>query len=161
MAQVFLVAALVGWGLMVGALWRMVAMLGSWCPTVANVTKSDYTANQQWEDRWLGNSMMTSRGFNWRDGEDTRLIGDEIVYTPADGRLRHGLVERWVWRGWQPSGVYTVWYDESDPDRVTARGPLHWFGLAIVGVMLLGISIQAIIRAGGVAVAIAQLNGHH
>ena len=162
MAQLFLVFAVVGWALMVGALWRVAVMLAGWQSAAAVVMKSDYTESDQWQDRWsLGNTWLTSRGFNWLDGDESRRITDEIVYTPQDGRQRHALVTRQVVRGWMPSGAYVVWYDQSDPDRVTARGPLFWFMLALLGTGLLGVAVHALIRAGGLALAIAQLTGHH
>lgn len=158
MAQICLLAAVLGWSLLVGALWRVAVMLAGWQSAAAVVMKSDYTESDQWQDRWsLGNTWLTSRGFSWWDDEDSRRVTDEIVYTSDDGRQHRALVARQVARGWMPSGAYVVWYDQSAPERVTVRGPFYWSGLALCGVAMLGVSIQALIRAGGLSVAIAEL----
>lgn len=169
MAQVFLVITVLGWAIMVFGLWQAAVMLASWRSAAAVVMKSDYTETDQWQDRWTrGSFRLLSSDWSWLDGQDTRLVNDEIVYTPADGRQRHGLVSRRVMRAWwtSPSGAYLVWYEESNPDRVTTRGPWNWLAIALAGVLMLGVSIHALTRAGGLAVALAQLpgaqlTGHH
>ncbi|WP_353229885.1 DUF3592 domain-containing protein [Novosphingobium sp.] len=158
MASLFLLLAIVAWVAMVYALWRVACMLAGWRPTPAQVCKSDYTDTQQWEDRWLS-PMMTSRGYSWRDGDDMRMITDEIVYTPADGHQRRALVERQVVRGWQPSGVYTVWYDTADPTQVTFYGPFYWLLMAASSGVIAGVLFQMLILTGGMAAVVAELPG--
>ncbi len=158
MAAGFLVLAVAGWVAMVLAAWRVMRMLSGWQPTVADVWKSDYTESDQWQDRWsLGNDMLTTRGFNWRDGEDERLITDEIVYTTSNGQQHRALVERQVWRGRRPDSVYTVWYDEADPDRVTPRGPGYWALVALAGAAVMVAAIYNLAMFGGLPAALAQL----
>lgn len=135
MADFILVALLCAWLFFVFSVWQVVRLLSGWRPAAAKVWRSDYTEAQQREDFWsAGMTAFTSRGWNWRDGEDQRHVEDEIVYTPHDGRERRTLVTRQVHRGWTPDSVYTVWYDAADPDRVTTNGPLHWALMAVLGI---------------------------
>ena len=149
--------AAAGWAAMALALWRIARLLGGWSPAVAHVERSDYTENQQWEDRWLFNApMMTSRGWNWRDGEDERLIEEDIVYTLADGTQHRAIIERRVARGWRPSTVYTVWVSNDDPNRVTVRGPLYWSMVACGGITLMGEAVYLILQHGGLVAVLAH-----
>ena len=148
MADLLLVGLLVAWLLFVFCVWQAVRLLGGWKPASAQVWRSDYTEDQQREDFWcLGFTQFTSRGWNWRDGDDARLIEDEIVFTTDCGQQVRTLVERRVARGWRPSGVYTVWYDPADPCRVTVLGPLYWMlmaALAVAGAVMLARAVAAI-----------------
>lgn len=155
--QILVFMAVAGWAAMAFAMWRIVRLFGGWSPAVANVERCDYTENQQWEDRWLFNSpMMTSRGFNWRDGEDERLIEEDIVYTLADGTQHRAIIERRVLRGWRPSTVYTVWVNDEDPSRVTVRGPLYWSMVMLTGIGVMGVSVWHILQHGGLAAVLAH-----
>jgi hypothetical protein len=114
-------------------LWRAVRLLIGWRPATASVVNSDYGEGQQQEDFWVRNSLMTTRGFSWRDGEDGRLIEDRIFFDDAAGMRHRVTVKRRVRRGWRPWSVYTIWYDPAAPgERVTAFGPGHWLLLALV-----------------------------
>jgi hypothetical protein len=121
--------------------WRGARMLLGWRPATASVMNSDYDRLQQQDDFWsFGFTALTSRGWNWRDGEHGRLIEDQIVYDDADGAHHRATVQRRVRRGWRPWTVYTIWYDPADPDKPTAFGPGHWFGLSLVwAVALVGL----------------------
>jgi len=121
--------------------WRAVGLFGGWRAATAIVRDSDYSEREREDDFWhFGSPFGTIRGWNWRDGENARLITDRIEFTDAEGEQRRATVERRVRRGWRPSGAYTVWYDPADPARVTAFGPGYWlmialaFGVALVGV---------------------------
>lgn len=122
-------------------LWRAAHMLMTFRPAVANVMRSDYDQGQQSEDFWsFGFTAFTSRGWNWRDGEDGRLIEDQIMFEDGDGERHRATVQRRVRRGWRPDGVYTIWYDPDEPARVTSFGPGHWLLLAVVwAVSLVGL----------------------
>jgi hypothetical protein len=164
MAQVFLFAALLGWATMVFGLWWVAVMLAGWQSAAATVTKSDYTDTDQWQDRWAhGNYRLMSGNSGLLDDEDSRLVHEDIAYTPADGRERHAMVTRRVararWRG-GPAGAYVVWYDQANPDRVTPRGPFYWLWVAAVGGGVMACSVHAMIRLGGLVVAVNQLIGH-
>jgi hypothetical protein len=114
-------------------LWRAAHLVGSWRPAVASVTRSDYDAGQQSEDFWsFGFTLFTSRGWNWRDGKNGRLIEDDIQFEDGEGQPHRATIQRRVRRGWRPSSVYTVWYDPADPAKVTAFGPGYWILLAFV-----------------------------
>ena len=107
--------------------------------------RSDYTEAQQREDLWsFGFTAFTSRGYNWRDGEDSRLIEDEVRFRTRDGREVRTLVTRRVHRGWTPSGVYTVWYDPADPVHATARGPWEWILRAVLVTIMAGVLLAQI-----------------
>lgn len=107
--------------------WRAVSLFGNWKPATATVRDSDYSDAERRDDFWhFGFTVGTIRGFNWRDGKNARLITDQIDFTDAAGESHRATVERRVHRGWRPSGAYTVWYDPTDPARVTAFGPGHW-----------------------------------
>lgn len=137
MADVLVLAALVCWLLFVFCLWQALRLLGTWQPAPAMVWRSDYSEGQQSEDFWsFGMTMFTSRGWNWRDGEDTRYIEDEIRFRDRDGIERRALVHRWVHRGWKPAGAYTVWYDPADPSRATVLGPFTWAAWAVLLLVL-------------------------
>jgi hypothetical protein len=128
-------------------LWRAAHMLMTQRPAVANVMRSDYDQGQQLEDFWsFGFTAFTSRGWNWRDGEDGRLIEDQIMFEDGEGERHRATVQRRVRRGWRPDSVYTIWYDPNDPAKVTSFGPGHWLLLAIVWavalVSLFGVGLQ-------------------
>ena len=131
-------------------LWRAWGLLSGWRPAVANVVDSDYDSPQQKEDFWsFGFTALTSRGWNWRDGENARLIEDRIVFEDGNGTRHRATVKRRVRRGWRPSAVYTVWYDPEDPDRVTAFGPFYWLLMALVcGIMLVTVFSTGMSLAG-------------
>jgi hypothetical protein len=134
-------------------LWRAARMFATMKPAVANVTRSDYDEGQQSEDFWsFGLTAFTSRGWNWRDGENDRLIEDEIMFDDADGRRRRATVQRRVRRGWRPFSVYTIWYDPEDTAKVTAFGPGHWIMLSLVWAValasLFGLGLQLAGKAG-------------
>lgn len=152
MADLILVAA-VAIALLAGfCLWQVLRLLGSWRPALARVWRSDYTDSQQREDFWsFGMTMFTSRGYNWRDGEDSRLIEDEIVFTGDDGRERRALVKRRVDRGWRPSQNYTVWYNPADPAQVTVLGPLYWSFLGVLSLVGVGVLVRVLLTLGPAA----------
>jgi hypothetical protein len=133
--------------------WRAAHIFATLQPAVANVMRSDYDQSQQSEDFWsFGFTGLTSRGWNWRDGENGRLIEDEIFFEDNQGARHRATVQRRVRRGWRPNSVYTVWYDPEDPAKVTAFGPGHWVMLTLVwGVMLatlFGLGLQLAGKAG-------------
>lgn len=128
--------------------WRAVNLFAGWRAATAIVRDSDYSEREREDDfRHFGSPLGTIRGWNWRDGENARLISDRIEFTDAQGESRRATVERRVRRGGRPSGAYTVWYDPADPARVTAFGPGYWliialaFGVALVGVFSLCMDI--------------------
>ena len=114
--------------------WRAARLFLAWNPAAATVWQSDYTDGQRQDDFWRGGPGVGSlRGWDGRDGEDSRLIEDEITFTDAGGERRRAVVERRVAAGWRPDSVFTIWYDPADPARrVTAFGPGHWLGLALL-----------------------------
>jgi hypothetical protein len=133
-------------------LWRAWRLLSAWRPAVATVLNSDYDEGQQQEDFWIQNSLMTSRGFHWNDGEHGRMIEDRICFDDADGVRHRATVKRRVRRGWRPWSVYTVWYDPEAPDaRVTAFGPGYWLLLALVWAACLAMLFAAGMRVAGKA----------
>ncbi|MEO0030726.1 MAG: hypothetical protein RIS94_484 [Pseudomonadota bacterium] len=149
MADLLLVAMLAAWLFFVFCVWQAIRLFGGWKPASAQVWRSDYTEDQQNEDRWcLGFTSFTSRGWNWRDGEDSRLIEDEIVFTTDQGREVRTLVQRRVDRGWRPSGVYTVWYDPADPRRATVLGPFYWAAMAALSLAAMVMLARALAAAG-------------
>jgi hypothetical protein len=108
--------------------WRAVNLFGTWRAATATVRDSDYSERERQDDFWhFGFTIGTIRGWNWRDGENARLITDKVEFIDSDGEQRRATVERRVHRGWRPSGAYTLWYDPNDPARVTA------FGVVLVG----------------------------
>lgn len=114
--------------------WRAARLFLTWNPAAATVSRSDYSSGEQQDDFWRGGPGVGSlRGLDWRDGEDSRLIEDEVSFTDSDGERRRAVVERRVAAGWRPDSVFTIWYDPADPARrVTAFGPGHWLGLALL-----------------------------
>jgi hypothetical protein len=126
---------------MLYCLWRAIHMFRAWCPAAATVWKSGYGELDQQDDFWhFGFTLGTRRGWNWRDGENARLIEDEIIFTDDKGTRHRAMVERRVRRGWRPSNVYTVWYDPARPDGVTTFGPGYWLLMAAVcGCLLAGV----------------------
>ena len=131
-------------------LWRAAHMVMTWRPATANVVNSDYEEGQQQEDFWIGNSLLTSRGFSIRDGEHARLIEDRVVFEDADGERHRATVKRRVRRGWRPWSVYIVWYDPEAPaQRVTAFGPGYWALMALVWGLLLVVLFGAGMRMVG------------
>ncbi|WP_408591869.1 DUF3592 domain-containing protein [Novosphingobium sp.] len=149
----FIIVAIVADALFVLlCLWQVLTLLSGWRPALARVWRSDYTRDQQREDFWsFGMTAFTSRGYNWRDGEDTRLVEDEIVFTGDDGREHRALMQRQVARGWQPTQNYGVWYNPANPAQVTVRGPLYWSFLAILSLVVAGLLVRALLALGGVA----------
>ena len=134
-------------------LWRAAHMLMTLRPAVANVMRSDYDQGQQSEDFWsFGFTAFTSRGWNWRDGEDGRLIEDQIMFEDGDGERHRATVQRRVRRGWRPYSVYTIWYDPDEPAKVTSFGPGYWVLLAFVWgvslVSLFGFGLQMAGKTG-------------
>jgi hypothetical protein len=124
--------------------WRGVRLFLVWAPAAAVVVRSDYGELQQQDDFWsLGNPFGTLRGWNWRDGEHSRLIENLVEYRDADGTERRATIERRVRRGWRPSGVITIWYDPASPTRATAFGPGQWLGLALLWACML-VSVIAV-----------------
>jgi hypothetical protein len=121
--------------------WRALNLFRTWTPAVATVWQSDYTDAERSDDFWhFGVTLGTLRGWNWRDGENGRLIEDEVMFTDAEGKSRRATVERRVRRGWRPSSVYTIWYDPADPNQVTAVGPGYWLMMmAVFATMLVGV----------------------
>lgn len=121
--------------------WRAVNLFGTWRAATATVRDSDYSERERQDDFWhFGFTPGTIRGWNWRDGENARLITDRVTFADASGEQHRATVERRVRRGWRPSGAYTVWYNPNDPAQVTAFGPGYWlmiavaFGAALIGV---------------------------
>lgn len=147
-----------GWLVMLFALAQVIDLMTGWHACMAQVRASDYTEQQQWEDRWLPR-MASSRGFNWRDGEDERLIDETIAYTTLDGIEYVTTIERQVVAGWRPDSVYTIWYKDSDPERITLRGPLTWIAVMIAGVAMMATGLHKLAALGGMPVLIAAL-GH-
>lgn len=124
---------------MLYCVWRAFDLVRNWTPTVATVSRSGYDELDQQDDFWHFNFVIgTRRGWNWRDGKNSRLIEDEIVFSEGNGHHHRALVERRVRRGWRPGNVYTIWYDPADPDRVTAFGPGYWLLMALVWFVMLG-----------------------
>lgn len=149
----FLVVAMVGFAMFaVFCFWRVCTLLGGWKPAVAHVWRSDYTQDQQSEDRWsLGMTAFTSRGYNWRDGDDMRWVEDEIRFTDASGHEHRALVQRHVIRGWRPSQNYPIWYDPADPTKVTARGPFHWCGIGLLSAVVVVMLVRVLLALGPAA----------
>lgn len=113
--------------------WQAALRLLVWVPATAQVARGGYSEVEQQDDFWHGGaSLSTLRGYNIRDGEGSRLIEDEVVFTDGEGKQRRALVERRVTRGWRPDGLFTIWYLPADPARVTAFGPFHWALLALL-----------------------------
>jgi hypothetical protein len=132
-------------------LWRAAHLFVTWRPAAASVVDSDYDEGQQQEDFWIGNSLLTSRGFSFRDGEHARLIEDRILFEDAHGERHCATVKRRVRRGWRPWSVYIVWYDPEAPgERVTVFGPGYWLLMAMVWGCLLALLFATGIRAAGV-----------
>jgi len=121
--------------------WRAFHLFRTWTPAAATVWQRDYTDAERSDDFWhFGFTIGTLRGWNWRDGDNARLIEDEVMFTDAEGRNRRVTVERRVRRGWRPSSVYTIWYDPADPNQATAFGPGYWLMMtAVFAVMLVGV----------------------
>lgn len=112
--------------------WRAMTVLSTRRAAVAVVRDSDYGERERRDDFWhFGFTIGTLRGWNWRDGDDARLIRDDIEFTDARGATHRATVERRVRRGWRPSDAYVVWYDPADPARVTAFGPGYWLMIAL------------------------------
>ena len=140
---------------MLWCLWRAGLLLLVWAPAVAHVWTSGYGALEQQDDYWhRGNDIATLRGSDWRDGEDSRSIEDEVVFEDRDGNKCRAMVRRNVARGWRPDGIFTIWYDPADPARATAFGPGSWALMALLcaaglaGLFVFGAELAA---AGGPA----------
>lgn len=152
MAGFLMLAALVAWLAFVVCVLRALRLFAGWMPAAATVWRSDYTENQQSDDFWsMGMTLFSLRGWNWRDGDDTRYIEDEIRFHDQDGVERRTIVHRWVHRGWQPSGVYTVWYDAADPEKATVLGPFTWALWAALSLVLACVALHALAGMGGMA----------
>ena len=128
--------------------WRALRMFSAWRPAVATVWKSGYGECDQQDDFWhFGFTLATRRGWNWRDGENARLIEDEIIFSDAEGGRHRALVERRVRRGWRPGNVYMIWYDPARPERVTTFGPGYWllimavFACMLASVFTIGVQL--------------------
>lgn len=148
MKDAFTLAAPIVLLAMLYCLGRAIRVARAWTPTVATVWKSGYGEADQQDDFWhFGFTLGTRRGWSWRDGENARLIKDEIVFTDAAGQRHRALVERRVRRGWRPNNVYTVWYQPGRPERVTTFGPGYWllmvavFGCILVSLFTLGLQL--------------------
>lgn len=123
-------------GLVLGpcwCLWRAAMLLTGWQVAVAHVWRGGYSDLERLDDfAHMQQSIGTLRGFDIRDGEGKRWIEDEVVFeTPAGERI-HAIVGRQVQRSWKPSGVFRVWYERADPQRVTAYGPGYWSLMALL-----------------------------
>ena len=124
---------------MLYCVWRAATLFQTWKPTVATVAKSGYGELDQNDDFWhIGLTIATRSGWNWRDGENARLIEDENTFTDDGGHHHRALIQRRVRRGWRPDNVYTIWYDPACPERVTAFGPGYWLLMAVVWFVVLG-----------------------
>jgi len=149
MADLLVIAALGAWLGFVGCTLRALSLFATWQPAPATVWRSDYTEGQQSEDFWsMGMTLFTSRGWNWRDGEDSRYIEDEIRFRDRDGIERRTIVHRWVHRGWRPDGAYTVWYDPKEPTRATTLGPFTWGAWALLSLLLACVALNALRSIG-------------
>ena len=111
--------------------WRAQHIFRRWCPAAATVWRSDYSELEQFSDRWTPRQADPDGGLGWSARSDTRAVNEVVVFTDADGNRRRASVERYVARGWRPDGVFTIWYDPADPQRVTAFGPAGWLGSAL------------------------------
>lgn len=152
MAPVLIILIVVGWFVMAYGLWRALRLLGGWRPAVANVWQSDYDEAERARDRASFSSMARTTSWTNDDDDDVvsqRTITEAIVYTTADGEEHRGEVKRRVVRGSQPSTVYTVWYEEADPDNVTANGPWYWFMLVLGGAAMMAAGATILVRTGG------------
>ena len=124
---------------MLWCLWRAARLFFSWNPAAAHVRNSGYSELEQQDDYWHGdNRLATMRGWDWRDGEGSRSIEDEVTFDDADGNMRRAAIRRQVARGRRPDGIITIWYDPADPARATAFGPGSW-------------ALMALLCAGGLA----------
>ena len=130
-------------------LFRGLTMLGRWRAAPARVWRSDYTEMQQHDDFWsMGFTLGTARGFDWRDGQHSRRIEEEIVYTRSDGTDHRAVVHRQVRRGWRPNAAYVVWYDPANPEKVTAFGPFSWLGYAGLIAFMIGLIVFTALQRG-------------
>ncbi|MDB5699368.1 MAG: hypothetical protein JWN69_2172 [Alphaproteobacteria bacterium] len=130
--------------------WRGVSLFLSWVPAAAVVVRSDYGELQQQDDFWsLGNPFGRLRGWNWRDGEHSRLIENLVEYRDLDGTEHRATIERRVRRGWRPAGVITIWYDPATPAKATAFGPGYWFALALASACMLVSVVGAGLQVAG------------
>ncbi|MFY8195946.1 hypothetical protein [Novosphingobium sp. B1] len=119
-------------------LYRSATLLRGWQVAVAHVWRGGYSDLERLDDlAHMQQSIGTLRGFDIRDGEGKRWIEDEVVFETPEGQRIHALVGRQVQRSWRPSGVFRVWYDRTDPQRVTAYGPGYWFMMALLTVAAL------------------------
>lgn len=122
--------------LVLGLCWclcRSATLLRGWQVAVAHVWRGGYSDLERLDDLvHMQQSIGTLRGFDIRDGEGKRWIEDEVVFETPEGQRIHALVGRQVQRSWRPSGVFRVWYDRTDPQRVTAYGPGYWFMMALL-----------------------------
>jgi hypothetical protein len=118
--------------------WRALRMFGAWRLAVATVWKSGYGEFDQQDDCWnFGFTLATRRVWTWRDGENARLIEDEVVFADAKGARHRARVERRVARGRRPSNIYTIWYDPARPEAATTFGPGYWLLLMAIWACLL------------------------
>ncbi len=104
-------------------LYRAVTMFGGWRPTAAIVWSTDYTEDQQWDDRW---GLGLKRGWRFTDGDHQRLIEEVVHYQDDDGNRHSAELRRYVTQGRQPDGAHVIWYDTANPEKVSAFGPGRW-----------------------------------
>ncbi|MBB4615725.1 hypothetical protein [Novosphingobium taihuense] len=123
-------------GLVLGLCWclyRCATLLSGWQVAVAHVWRGGYSDLERLDDFFHPDmSIGTLRGFDIRDGEGSRWIEDEVVFETPDGQRIHAMVGRQVQRSWKPTGVFRIWYDRADPQRVTAYGPGYWLFTAML-----------------------------
>lgn len=154
MALGFALLATGAWLVMLFALAQVIDLFTGWHAAMARVRASDYSEAQQWEDRWLPR-MATSRGVDWDDGEDERMINETIVYTTLEGHEHVAQVRRQVMAGWQPDSAYTVWYKDADPDCVTMRGPFTWIAVMIACGAVMAVALHQVVAHGGMPAVFA------
>ena len=123
-------------GLVLGpcwCLWRAATIFTGWQLAVAQVWRGGYSDLERLDDfAHMQQSIGTLRGFDIRDGDGKRWIEDEVVFETTEGERIHAMVGRQVQRSWKPSGVFCVWYDRNNPQRVTAYGPGYWSLMALL-----------------------------
>lgn len=123
-------------GLVLGLCWclyRFVTLLSGWQVAIAQVWRGGYSDLERFDDFFFSDSSFgTLRGFDFRDGEGSRWVEDEVVFKTPDGTPIHAMVGRHVQRSWKPTSVFRIWYDRNDPQRVTAYGPAYWLFTALL-----------------------------
>jgi hypothetical protein len=118
-------------------LYRAGTMWSGWRPAAAVVWSTDYTEDQQWDDRW---GLGLVRGWRFGDGDHQRLIEEVVHYQDEDGNRHTAELKRYVQQGRQPDGAHVIWYDTANPEKVSASGPGSWLlCAAAVAAMLIGL----------------------